>query len=74
MFYTADNRIGICDSFAQPGDVCCISPGCPLPHILHEQPDGRYNTIGCCYIDGIMRGELMGLPEVLSKKETIILV
>ena len=66
LFYTENGRLGLGTLFIQPGDVCCIFFGIPIPVILRGATDGRYRLLGDSYIDGVMRGELI---EQLGKGE-----
>jgi hypothetical protein len=75
IFYTDNNRLGLSSYFSQVGDVCCIFPGMSVPFVLRKRTDGKYNLVGDCYINGIMRGEIMEqLGEGKFKEETLILV
>jgi hypothetical protein len=56
------------------GDVICVIKGARMPFILRptsaigESP-GYYRLVGCCYIHGVMDGELD-----LRKSESLFLI
>ena len=60
-FITWGNRLGSdsgCDDNARPGDICCVLFGCAVPLILRPVR-GHFLLIGCAYIHGVMKGEII---------------
>lgn len=56
---------------AQDGDSVYMVPGVSVPLVLSEK-GSNFTLVGECYVEGIMKGEIMiDLDE--SKKEDIII-
>nr|POF22079.1 heterokaryon incompatibility protein 6, or allele [Quercus suber] len=73
---TKRGRMGLVTWFAQPGDEIVSIFGCSVPLVIRRLADGTCKLIGDCYIDGIMRGEIIdaaGGPVVNKKKADEIL-
>lgn len=52
--------MGLGPSRMKTGDVVAILLGSPMPFLL--RPDGdrnKYQLVGYCYVDGMMKGEMM---------------
>ena len=60
---------GLGPAIVRGGDVCCVLVGGSVPYILRPVDDSsvttgsdslrRYKLVGECYIDGVMRGEIL---------------
>ncbi len=40
-----------------PGDLLCVVPGAPMPMVLRPEAE-HYLIVGCCYIHGVMDGQI----------------
>ncbi|KAL1600761.1 hypothetical protein SLS60_007149 [Paraconiothyrium brasiliense] len=57
---------------AQRGDRICILQGGRVPYLLRRITDGTYVLVGECWVQGLMHGEALELPDY--KTEKIVLV
>jgi hypothetical protein len=75
LAHTTGGRLALVPRFAEPGDVCCILPGSPVPFILRRGITGDYNLVGDSYVHGTMKGELMKqFKEGKFEDELIVLI
>ncbi|KAK1072171.1 hypothetical protein LTR74_002745 [Friedmanniomyces endolithicus] len=63
FFATAEGWIGSCLDTVLPGDVIVVLYGGKVPHVFRKQVCGSYRLVGCCYVDGVMDGEAVGMCE-----------
>ena len=52
-------RLGLVPHFTRTGDLCYIIISMPTPLVAGANRRGHSNLVGCCYIYGVMRGEMM---------------
>ncbi len=67
LFRTAHGRFGLGPSAMQQGDICCIIFGTHLPFVIRRS-DRYFKFIGECYIQGVMRGEIVN--EMLQQQRS----
>ena len=56
--------MGLCPEKARPEDIICVIFGLPVPFVLRPLPNGRYQLVGECYLDGFTDGQAM--PSVVE--------
>lgn len=62
---TKGGRLGIFPAAAAEGDVVAIFYGGLVPYAMRRCKQGSvYNFLGECYVDGMMDGEALHLPDV----------
>lgn len=61
---TASGYTGMALENVEKGDGIYILLGCTVPVVLRPLPDGSFEFMGECYIQGVMEGESMGKFEV----------
>lgn len=68
LFVSAEGYIGLCTSFAEPGDRVMLVVGCRYPLVMRPRPNGTYSLVGVAFCYGIMHGEpfLGQLPPGVS--------
>lgn len=59
LLITQGGSMGLAPRGTQRGDLIAILLGAPVPHILRQRSDGRYNLVVECYVHGIMGGEAL---------------
>ncbi|KAN0115303.1 Heterokaryon incompatibility protein (HET) domain containing protein [Hyaloscypha variabilis] len=73
FFSTAKGRIGLGPGFVKEGDMVCIFIDGNMPFILRPSistdENSYYTVLGEAYVDGVMEGEALNLPEELSRKK-----
>jgi hypothetical protein len=58
---TEQGRMAIVPPHSLPKDVICIIKGARMLYVLRKRSEGErqfYNLVGCCYVHGIMDGEI----------------
>ena len=45
------------------GDKIVVFRGARVPYVIRELENGNYNLIGECWVQGMMEGEALELPE-----------
>lgn len=60
---TARDRFAWIPEAAECNDKIFIICGARIPFALRPQPDGKYALIGECWIEGLMEGEALNLPD-----------
>ena len=40
------------------GDIICIVEGARTPFVLCNKESTSYSLVGCCYVHGVMEGEI----------------
>jgi hypothetical protein len=63
LAYTQNARVALVPNASEIGDYCAIFLGLPVPFILRSAKGGRYKLVGDCYVQGVMKGELLGTFE-----------
>ena len=63
FFATAEEWLGSCLETVLPGDAIVVLYGGKVPYVLRKQVCGSYRLVGCCYVDGVMDGEAVGMCE-----------
>jgi hypothetical protein len=58
FFTTKEGFIGLAPKAARTGDVVCVLLGCSSPLVLRPI-ESKYQVVGECYVEGMMRGELL---------------
>ncbi|ETS83914.1 hypothetical protein PFICI_05790 [Pestalotiopsis fici W106-1] len=58
FFTTEEGRVGVGPEFIKEGDSIVLLFGGQVPYIVRES-EGKHRLIGECYIDGVMRGEVI---------------
>lgn len=72
LFRTAGGRLGLGPQTMQPGDVAVILYGGNTPYILRYHEDANdYESIGECYIDGVMFGEAVEKHREEGREDVI---
>jgi hypothetical protein len=63
---TKGGRLGWVCPFAQHSDLVCIFNGAKFCHIIRPSNTnaGRYRLVGDCYMQGLMEGEVLDMPEI----------
>jgi len=64
---TEQDRMAIVPPLSRPGDLICLIKGARRPYVLRrasppEKPL-EYTLVGCCYVQGVMDGEMVGRLE-----------
>lgn len=62
LISTADGYIGMAGVDVQEGDFVSILTGCNSPVVLRPV-GGHYLYVGCCFMPGLMDGEVAGLVD-----------
>ncbi|KAF9768293.1 hypothetical protein IL306_014427 [Fusarium sp. DS 682] len=71
LFTTKDGYIGTMSDDVQPGDVVCVLAGSNELAVLRPEDD-YYLFVGCCFMIGLMKGEVADLlASGKAKLETI---
>jgi hypothetical protein len=68
------SRICLVPRFTRPTDLCYVVAGMKTPIILRCNGRGQYNFVGCCYVSGIMSGELTALEQPAKVTKEAILI
>ncbi len=58
---TEEGRMAIVPPLTLPGDIICVIKGTRMPFVLRKSKRGDllvYQLVGCCYVHGVMDGEL----------------
>jgi hypothetical protein len=67
LYITVEGSLAVVPPYTQPGDLVCVIWGATTPYLLRltdTEPLERaedmdyYNLIGCCYVHGVMNGEI----------------
>lgn len=69
---TEQGRMAIMPPRSLPGDVICIFKGAHTPFVLRQvssEEPSVYNLVGCCYVHGVMDGEVD-----IQEPQTFVLV
>jgi hypothetical protein len=61
---TDKGRFAWIPSQAQLTDEICIFRNSRIPHVIRWQTDGSYTLVGECWLEGMMEGEALELPNV----------
>ena len=59
LFISVDGHVGYGPRIIQPGDLICVLLGLRLPCLLRKANGGRFQFLGTCFLDDIMRGEAL---------------
>jgi hypothetical protein len=71
---TSNQRLGLLPRFSEPGDVVCILIGVSTPFVLRTTGNGTYKLVGECYVDTVMKGQLVnGLEENSVRIGTVLI-
>jgi hypothetical protein len=66
---TATGHFGFAPSSVRPGDSVSVILGCSIPVILRPaDPNGCYEVVGECYVEGFMKGEYITDVENRKRK------
>lgn len=68
---TKGGYIGLTMRDVQEGDVVCVLTGCNVPVVLRPV-DNHYLFVGCCFMLGLMHGEVAGLLRSGRAKAAVI--
>ncbi|KAL8383524.1 hypothetical protein RB595_010635 [Gaeumannomyces hyphopodioides] len=60
---TKADRVGMVPDETQIGDSIAVLFACDMPVVVRRQKGGHYRLVGCCFIDGLMKGEALGSNE-----------
>jgi hypothetical protein len=69
---TVEGSLAIVPPYTQPGDLVCVIWGATTPYLLRRRDAeplkgaedmDYYNLIGCCYVHGVMSGEIERVEE-----------
>ncbi|KLU90382.1 hypothetical protein MAPG_09344 [Magnaporthiopsis poae ATCC 64411] len=62
---TTAGRVGMVPDETRIGDRIAVLYACDMPVVVRRQEGGHghYQLVGCCYIDGLMKGEGLNSPE-----------
>jgi SpoVK/Ycf46/Vps4 family AAA+-type ATPase len=74
IFTTTGGRTGTAPRTTRPGDKVVILCNCDKPMVL-RQFDQSYQVVGSCFVDGLMKGETVGLTgnaEGLCMQEFVL--
>ena len=55
---TEDGRMAIVPPLCLTGDIICIVEGARTPFVLCNKEPTSYSLVGCCYVHGVMEGEI----------------
>lgn len=55
--------LGMVPERTEMDDEIYLICGCSVPVVMRKDDDGIHKIIGECYVDGVMEGELAGLPK-----------
>jgi hypothetical protein len=59
---TKSGRYGLSPRLLQDGDLCCVLFGAKVPFVIRPTGDeSQCKLVGECYVEGIMRGEIVKL-------------
>ncbi|KAF4633144.1 hypothetical protein G7Y89_g4978 [Cudoniella acicularis] len=71
LISTSNGLLGLAPKATQVGDIVCVLLGCTNPLVMRRTTENsnRYEVVGECYVDSIMRGEafLGPLPEGITQ-------
>ncbi|KAL5323133.1 hypothetical protein ACEPPN_007661 [Leptodophora sp. 'Broadleaf-Isolate-01'] len=67
---TENGRLGWLPVSAQSGDQIAILHGSKMPWVIRRQDDNKWILICCCYVDGVMVGEIVGDNEFPTEDVT----
>lgn len=62
LIITREGRLGLAPHEAQRGDVVCVFLGCDVPILVRPGSGNDAHTfrmVGTCYLQGVMKGEIM---------------
>jgi hypothetical protein len=69
---TSNGRLGLAPVGTKAGDLVCILYGANTPYIVRSNGNGNPMTlVGDAYVDGIMYGEALSMPERRSGQEFV---
>jgi hypothetical protein len=68
---TGSGRMAIVPPASQQDDLICLIKGARYAYVLRELSPKLFALVGCCYVDGIMEGEM---AAKLSDAEPFVLV
>lgn len=68
-----DGSLGMVLDRSLPGDTVYVFFSAKAPLVIRNQGGERYQFIGDCYIDGLMKDEIMEWPDLAERAEDIIL-
>ena len=60
-------RLGWFPANARLGDVVCVLNEAKVPHLLRPREDGFYELLGERYVDGLMKGEVLGIGSIIGR-------
>lgn len=63
FFILSDGYMGVGPPNTRLGDTCSLIFGSDWPYILREGPNGTYELIGECYVEGLMDGSATEMLE-----------
>lgn len=69
---TSQDRFAWVPKVSDVNDRICIFQGGRVPFVVRPQEDGKYVLVGECYVQGMMTGEALSLPDF--RWETISLI
>ena len=76
--------MGLAPQDSKHGDLVCVTLGCPVPLLLRPVEEGdnnfraskvdsqRYRLVGECYVDGLMKGEVMDMVDIETRELALI--
>ncbi|OCK73952.1 HET-domain-containing protein [Lepidopterella palustris CBS 459.81] len=62
-----DGRLGWAPQYAKSGDMVVIFDGAVTPSVLRPARDGTFQFIGECYMNGLMKGEVLQMDKKQEK-------
>jgi hypothetical protein len=63
LFVGSEGNFGLAHDGVESGDLVAILHGSKTPVILRKTEEGRYQTLGQCYFEGVMYGEAVNWGE-----------
>ncbi|QDS69653.1 hypothetical protein FKW77_009401 [Venturia effusa] len=69
---TEEDRFGWIPWKAQVGNDICVFQNARIPYVIRALPDGRYVLVGECWLEGMMEGEAMDLPDFQWKDIALV--
>ena len=71
---TSQGLLGLVPIAARRGDRVFLLSGCRVPVLVRAAEEGKYQVIGCCYLQGYMEGEAQrGVQDGTLRFESVIL-
>ena len=47
--------------------MVCVLNEAKVPHLLRPREDGFYELLGERYVDGLMKGEVLGIGSIIGR-------